>query len=302
MNLAHASVKEGLTTDQIFLKTTKALPKCLSYRLLGTCLWIVQDGINTRLKMTPKVRHFIPELVVSVYPDSRLHPWYEIRKTQEKIISKVATSYTKKRTGLILGGYNQSALPEGDSHLRFKEVHIVGYPIHLISKKWLFLPAISQPLKTYYHSLIDIERWRLTNFRGENIVLNAKDDIQANGFILQGNDAKAATVIAERAAMIVTNKKSPHLFTYLSDDCGEKCTASKIARFSEESKWQLIYPSSPWEKECMIFSDPSSTQEQRLNFGEKISKKTNGNYLWVLWRRYQGCVQTRGKLIQVIDF
>ncbi|MBU5233578.1 TraU family protein, partial [Vibrio cholerae] len=66
----------ALTTPAIIASVTSL--QCLEYRVVGICFWLLCTPFGCTVKTSPKVRHFIPELVVSSYSDTGGNPWGEM--------------------------------------------------------------------------------------------------------------------------------------------------------------------------------------------------------------------------------
>lgn len=62
----------GLTTPSIIASISS--PQCLEYRMVGICYWLLCTPFGCKVKTSPKVRHFIPELVVSSYSTTGSNP------------------------------------------------------------------------------------------------------------------------------------------------------------------------------------------------------------------------------------
>src|SRR5690606_28807772 len=100
------------------------------------------------------------------------------------------------------------------------------------------------------------------------------------------NDAKAAAVIAQRASILLTAQNSwVHIYQSLPTKCGQECDAAVIQEDNEDTQFQLVFPIQ--QSSCQIFGKTSS-------YGEDFEQKTQGSYVWVLWRHYQGCIQAPG--------
>ncbi|MDC6679228.1 TraU family protein, partial [Leclercia adecarboxylata] len=53
-------------------------PNCLAYRVVGICFWLLCTPFGCTVKTSTKVRHFIPELVVSSCAITGNNPWTEM--------------------------------------------------------------------------------------------------------------------------------------------------------------------------------------------------------------------------------
>ncbi|WP_200849930.1 TraU family protein, partial [Klebsiella pneumoniae] len=66
----------SLTTPQ--LVASAACPDCLDYRVVGVCYWLLCTPFGCSVKTSVKVRHFIPQVVVSAYRQPGDNPWREV--------------------------------------------------------------------------------------------------------------------------------------------------------------------------------------------------------------------------------
>jgi integrating conjugative element protein (TIGR03756 family) len=114
------------------------------------------------------------------------------------------------------------------------------------------------------------------------------------GFIQQPADAKAAAVIAERAADIATQANQPHVYNTLpSGSCGHDCTVNSAQENNSNTQWQMVYPIE--ETTCSSFGQNDLASP--TPWGSDAAQQGNGNYTWILWRQYQGCIQVDGKFL-----
>jgi hypothetical protein len=132
----------------------------------------------------------------------------------------------------------------------------------------------------------------LTRYIGKDAgLVNWGSAVPFEGKIQTSNDAKAAAVIAQRASNLITtsgNNRWGHIFHPLSTRCGSACTAATIQENNPDTEFQMIYPRA--ENTCQVFG-------QTIAFGEEAEMKTKGAYLWVLWRKYEGCVEGVGTYV-----
>ena len=62
----------ALTTPTLVASVTSL--QCLEYRVVGICYWLLCTPFGCTVRTSPKVRHFIPELVVSSYSNTGSNP------------------------------------------------------------------------------------------------------------------------------------------------------------------------------------------------------------------------------------
>lgn len=285
---------------------------CMDWKITGVCFWLDCDPICS-VNTTLKVDHFLPDLVVSVYGKLNENPWDEIRTTVDKAAYVAARPQTREMAGVDPGTGNQTVVQPQEHDNHFKEVDIIGNPALWFFKRLehIYLPSQATPLMPYYVSLADAYIWRsplleialhpsglVPGYRIVGSLLNNWGSIfPRNGFIQQPADAKAAALIAQRAADIVTAQNTsaaPHLVKTLSStSCGDHCTVEDSRENDMGSmRWQMIYPTN--QKQCSIFGTQDFPGQP---WGQADFKKGQGNYTWILWRHYHGCIPGEGKYI-----
>lgn len=158
-----------------------------------------------------------------------------------------------------IGNENNSQPTNQNTH--FKEVDIIGNPaITIFTKRSdVFLPTQAKPLMPYYLSQADAYAWRspliemamypLNIVPGRHIVGTLLDNwgnvYPRTGFIDQPADAKAAAVVAQRAADIATRATQPHVYEPLNtnNSCGEHCEVWPAIENDTNTQWQMVYQS-----------------------------------------------------------
>jgi hypothetical protein len=111
--------------------------------------------------------------------------------------------------------------------------------------------------------------------------------------VTQPYNFRASVVAAMRAADIVTNNHPLHVTKSTNNSCGQNCVVANAIFDPDKHKviWQEIYPNNRNIK-------PGDSND----FGIEDDQKGNGNYVFVLWRKYRGCVQHPGKLLRFATF
>ena len=84
MRAAVASVLLLSATGSYALNTATivgsvASPDCLEYRVVGICYWLYCTWTGCTVRTSVKVRHYIPDAVVSSYSNTGENPWVEVR-------------------------------------------------------------------------------------------------------------------------------------------------------------------------------------------------------------------------------
>ena len=111
--------------------------------------------------------------------------------------------------------------------------------------------------------------------------------------VTQPYNFRASVVAAMRAADIVTNNHPLHVTKSTNNSCGQNCVVANAIFDPDKHKviWQEIYP-----------NNRNINPGDSNDFGIEDDQKGNGNYVFVLWRKYRGCVQHPGKLLRFATF
>lgn len=303
-----------LSTISVIQNTISAIPECLHYKVTGVCFWLQCSGPICSVNPTLKVDHYLPDAVASVFRNKDSNPWDFARTVVDPVAYQAGNAQAKGIMGVALGQGNEQASSVHDNDNHLKEVDIIGNPAVALFTgfRQVVLPSTAQPFLPYYTSLTDSYMWRSPLIEtlmypqslipGVHIVgslINNWGNIYPRtGFIIQPADAKAAAVIAQRAADIATSTMQPHVYNPLSKNCGTECQVFDTKENDPNTQWQMVYPNA--ESKCIVFGENDSTSKTPWN--SEATQKGNGNYVWVMWRRYKGCIPGEGKYIGNIKF
>lgn len=299
--------EDYITSAGIIKKVFSKLNKNLHYRVIGICVWQRPWHEPT---VTPEIEHFFPDLVVSSYQRPYSNPWLEINKLYE---NKIVIKAQEKLYKLLVGfkpTYGDSTIP-GDNGLHLKRylVDVMGSPYNLLSIPYVTLRPETTPLKAYYLALDDLVIARL---QAVEILSSLRHLPDPSGFVSgfpigstssvwgyemprhfithTASKFRAAMVAAMQGADLVTNFNEGHAVFSTTNSCGRNCVISNVI-FDPEGKnilWQEVFPDNR-----MI----SPGNEDHVQEETDDAVKGNGNFVFVVWRKYRGCVQGRGKLV-----
>ena len=262
---------------------------CLAYRPVGTCLWIDCDLTGCRVVSSLQVSHYLPELVLSVF--NHRSPW-----NYDGSLQRAAAATTGLR-----GGHPES----GAGTLRFYRADAIGSPaltaVPVVAPFLCRSPV--RPFKPYFISDLDIPNWRtpvLEQLHPNSILpgrrlIGRTGDIWGSlyprhGFILHTDPRRAAAVIAQRVADLITRPRRNRVFTVVDSDCGRGCRGpAAIDERSDGHKWQLLYPE---RSGCGRFGRDESVLPAQSDRGDQ--------YAWQLWRRYVCCPRRGQRLLAVL--
>ena len=275
------------------------------YRPIGACLWAKKfpPGVET----AAAIEQYLPDLVVTVSNRAGSNPWQEVGLAYENEAAlKGYQSAFQAVTGMlfdIADGSSQTN-PQHINEQRTRIVSVIGSPASLYR-----LPKVTHKPETrfgkpYYSSLADAvsdrtEAGEIAYMATHSTLLFGHDiGTLTNHWgqesprlmrVTQPSRFRASVVAAMHAADIVTNKQSLHVTQPTSNACGANCVVANVIYDPKHERvyWQEVYPNNR-----MI--EPGDPKD----FGTADDLKGNGNYVFVIWRKYRGCIKQSGKLLQ----
>lgn len=309
----------AITTADILARSLQK--DCLNWKIIGVCLWLHCKRGRCRVRATPRIRHYLPDLVFVAYDHTGASPWREAASLVTAALPWQGGSYP---------GIDQRE----SSSLRFKEVDAIGHPQPLVRSAFgvsYLCRSQVKPMFPYFLSALDLPTWRDGGsevLRQESLVPGLREigDWPANswgsvfprtGFIMQPEDPKAAAVAVQRACDIVTQPGQARVYTPFGYSGHRRVfhgnSASRTRRNCEESggRWGLdgctrqaqiawLPPINETNAHWQMISPITQTQcEQFGNDADWSQGKTSedGSYVWNLWRQYECCVPGKGRFI-----
>ena len=297
-----------ITTAGIAVRVLEKAPKNLHYKVIGNCVWVTKS-MPPKMMDTLAVEHFLPDLVVTVSNRPHENPWIEARALiDNKPMLSLHQKIYKKAVGLPMdfgeGSSQISAMHLNDERTRI--VHVIGSPGDL----YRFPGALHKPethvAVPYYSSLTDafMDRTEAAEMMymasHPNLLINHEigtmfhtwgPEIPRLMRITQPYNFRASVVAAMHAADIVTNKNKPHVVKSTKNNCGENCVVANVIYDAKQKNiiWQEVYP-----------KNRNITPGNAEDFGIEDDSAGNGNYVFVVWRKYRGCVQAEGELVDFL--
>ena len=294
-----------LNTVQITEQTLKAVDSCLKWKVIGECFWLHCDLFGCRVRVSLKIGHYRPDLVVSVYPTIDSHPWTEVKTIVNTAFEQIRKTLPEELRTVVEGNAQEPGHSRNHRtrNLRFFESDVFGHPLPDLPIVYAnyFCTSETIPLTPYYSSLLDIIAWRNPEFESLNLVNSVPGRREIGqwplftwgsvyprcGWINQASPPKSAAVIAQRAADITINGGLFRVRTPLGNSAShERRWRPPNLRETRSStgKWQMLHPRK--ESSCEVFgtNDLFSVTDWG---GGKVDKKNA--YLWVLWRPYKCC-------------
>lgn len=280
------------------------------YKIIGSCTWRT-NHFPPKIVVTPSIEQFIPDLVITVSNKPEENPWLEVRFLYENSTSRTLYQKAyKAATGFELGFGNDSGqitnLHINDERTRV--VNVIGSP-----GDFYHFPFLSHKAETgfgvpYYLAEADavMDRTEAAEifYMGTHpyLLINHEIGTATHSWgpeiprlmrVTHPYNFRASVITAMHAVDIVTNENPLHITKSTTNSCGENCVVANAIYDPKNTKviWQEIYPIN----RNINPGDPD-------DFGLDDEKAGNGNYVFVLWRKYRGCVQHKGKLVKSLTF
>lgn len=297
----------GVTTSALAIHTgaiTSATlsPDCLAYRVVGICFWLSCSTFSCEVKTSAKVRHYVPDAVVSSYSNTGDNPWAEVAFMSPPNESAEA------------GGDGTTNQAHENNLAKFKNADVIGHPAGTVFNQFVsqfgeLCAGAGTPYVPYLLSTLDTLAWRYNipemaypesltpGLReiGSRASLNLWGNVYPRGgFLHHVDDYKAAAVVAQRAGDIVTRRGQPHVYQALlpasSIPQSGYWPADALMESDEATgKWQELVPTLSFS--CAIFP----------NFNPRV-QAVEGGYAWALWRPYSCCKREGQVFLGSVDF
>lgn len=298
---------ESVSTAQITQRTLVAASSCLNWRWIGNCLWSECDLFGCEILTSMKVRHYVPDLLVTVQRTPADIPWREMRYTLSSMQASTISSVIRLISSQAFAGSGGDVAVSTDftrnGDVRFFESNVFGHPLDALPLETggLLCQSVSQPGKRYYQSALDALAWRVAPFestRPEALVPGRREIGSSiagswgavyprSGFVTQQSPAKAAAVIAQRACDIVVGPRLQHVaFELESPEPYTTVPTYLDERDPATGLWQMISPKI--DRTCGLFGlgDPN------WDVGRIDESRAS---IWNLWRPYE-CCEPRGQI------
>ncbi|WP_460149038.1 TIGR03756 family integrating conjugative element protein [Pseudomonas sp. S3_E10] len=289
----------ALALNSATIATSAVSPDCLAYRIVGVCYWLRCTTFGCSVRTSPKVRHYVPDAVVSSYSNTGQNPWLELRPLSVP---------TPSAQG---GGDGTNATSQENNLSIFKNADVIGHPAgalfnDFVGQSGYACAGAGKPLMPYLLSTLDTIAWRynipeavfpealIPGLRevGSRLGFNLWGSIYPRGgFLHQVDDRKAAAVVAQRAGDIVTRPGQLHVYQPLlaAPRAGYWPAGALLEGDSSTGKWQALAPN--LSASCAVFP----------NTQPNIQAK-DGGYVWTLWRPYSCCKRQGQTFLGSTDF
>ena len=294
-----AGAASAYALDTTAIAASVVSPDCLQYRVVGLCYWLHCSLLGCSVRTSVKVRHYVPDAVVSSYSNTGRNPWTEVRPMSPPNATARA------------GGDGTTAYRAENNLAKFKNADVIGDPAgatfnEFASKSGVTCRGAGTALVPYFVSTLDTLAWRYVipeMVYPEALTPGVREVGSAaaladwgnvyprSGFLHQSDDYEAAAVVAQRAGDVVTRRGQPHVYQPLLADPhdGYWPAGALVEGDAATGKWQALAPAV--SASCAVF--PNSRAHVQA---------TDGGYAWALWRPYACCPRKGEVFLRSVDF
>ena len=288
--LAAAGSSYAINTGTIVASTLS--PDCLEYRVVGICYWLYCTWTGCTVRTSVKVRHYVPDAVVSSYSNTGENPWTEVR-------------FMSPPNPTAEDGGDGTTNHDNENNLaKFKNADVIGHPggqvfSQFASASGYACEGAGTAFMPYLLSTLDTLAWRYNvpemvypeslipgrREVGTRTGLNLWGNVYPRGgFLHQTDDFKAGAVVAQRAGDIVTRRGQIHVYQSLLAEARDGYWPAGELMESDAStgKWQELTPT--LSNSCAVFPHTNTRVQAQ-----------QGDYAWALWRPYS-CCERRGQV------
>lgn len=302
-----------ITTTEIINASTNL--SCLQWRIIGGCVWYTWPS---SIDFTVKIKHYIPDYVISSYQSSGENPWQLM-----KWIDEPGNQLIKALTGIEPGGGKILSKGRGaaSTDIVFKNTTAIGNPLASVWKSlglyYLMCESEAQSFMPAFSSSFDNLAWRLNPIEAL-MYAPAQLALQKNriapsgaswpskwgflyprtGFVITNDDLKAAAVTAYRTASIVTSQGSNAMMHIanrppMRSRSGYWPPKTVKENSTSQGYFQMLLPKK--ESKCRLIADMGSSASVVSDLSPWRSR--DGNYVWNFWRPYKCCKRGGSSLI-----
>lgn len=294
-----ASFSSSAAITSAAIISSSGSPTCLEYKVVGICYWLLCTNFGCQVKTSTKVRHYVPDAVVSAYANTGENPWMEM--------SSLGSPNSAAQAGND-GTTNHNA---ENNITKFKEADVIGHPggavfSRFASASGYACKGATLPYVPYMLSTLDTLAWRYgvpESVYPEALVPGMREvggtfsgDLWGNiyprsGFLHQTDDFKTGAVIAQRAGDITTRRGQVHVYQPMlaSSEPGYWPAGELREGDAKTGKWQQLTPA--LSQTCAVF--PNSAPNIQA---------VDGAYAWALWRPYSCCERKGQTFLGSTDF
>ncbi|WP_042838253.1 TIGR03756 family integrating conjugative element protein, partial [Xanthomonas citri] len=256
-----ASTGPSFALNTASIVTAALSPDCLAYRIAGICYWLYCTSSGCTVRTSVKVRHYVPDAVVSSYSNTGANPWVEVRAMS-----------TPNPTAQA-GGDGTTNEEHENNLAKFKNADVIGHPAGAVfsafaSRSGYTCEGAGTPFVPYLLSTFDTLAWRYNvpeaaypesltpgvREIGSRLTANLWGNVYPRGgFLHQTHDYWSGAVVAQRAGDVVTRTGQPHVYQPLlaSSYAGYWPAGPLVESNPDSGKWQELTPT--LSSRCAVF-------------------------------------------------
>ena len=115
---SYSVADNSFNTFDLTIDTLSALPDCLEYNIDGLCFWFDCSWYGCWVDTTLKVDHYLPDLVVTVYPSEGLDPWFVANNTIDPVDKAAGAQMFQATDGYNLDYGDANAAGSHDNNVK----------------------------------------------------------------------------------------------------------------------------------------------------------------------------------------
>lgn len=298
--LVLSAATSALAIDTATITSSASSSDCLDWKVVGICFWLRCEYLDCEVETSVKVRHYVPDAVVSSYSNTGKNPWEDV------------ASMSPPNDDAQDGGDGTTNQSHENNLAKFRNADVIGHPGTEVFKEFadefgynckgagtMFVPNLLSTLDTgaWRHNLPEMF-YPESLIPGRREIGSATDSLGVwgnvyprGGFLHQVDDYKASAVVAQRAGDIVTRRGQPHAYhPLLADEEDGYWPAGALMETDENTgKWQELVPTQ--SSTCAVF--PNDDEHKQAE---------DGGYAWALWRPYSCCEREGQFFLTSVDF
>jgi integrating conjugative element protein (TIGR03756 family) len=313
-NLTFASTAppSKINSAEIIMDSAMGVFTYSHFEVIGACTWLDEDALGIPyINVTLELDEYLPDLLIAVFNEKDDDPWDIGNTVYDPIANDIGNDFSKSTTGTDLTNgqvaISNEATQKGIGMIT-KYVDVVGNLMPMNYIPFPHLPGNTSPLVPYYSSAVD---WLGRLGMAETIqpeTYNVFGGFVGNNFadkwdylypremtVETNNDYIASVLTALRAAALVTNNNPLHIIKSTTDSCGTNCSvANVVAETNDDHEiFQEIYPNN---KHIQLGESQLKLLPTQV-LGSTDDSAGNGNYVFIVWRHYRGCMPNGGKFL-----
>ena len=139
--------------DTATIVSSALSPDCLEYRVVGICYWLYCTPFGCSVRTSVKVRHYVPDAVVSSYSNTGENPWLEVR------------AMSMPNPTAKAGGDGTTNHDNENNLAKFKNADVIGHPAGMVFSQFASASGYTcegagTAFMPYLLSTLDTMAWR----------------------------------------------------------------------------------------------------------------------------------------------